>query len=109
GKALAAGSAIGELCILPSAQSAGGPPAGAVLVVPLVLPADAIVFSRCSALICESGTVLGHAAVLAREKKIPALVLPGACSSLARVARVRVDGNRGEVEILSFHEEGASQ
>ncbi len=109
GKALAEGRASGELCILPSAQSAGGPPWGAVLVVPSVLPADAIVFSRCAALICESGPVLGHAAVLAREKKIPALVLPGACTSLAPVKRVRVDGSRGEVEILSLREEGTSQ
>jgi phosphohistidine swiveling domain-containing protein len=109
GKALATGSASGAPCILPSAQSAGGPPPGAVLVVPLVLPADAIVFSRCAALICESGAVLGHAAVLAREKKIPALVLPRACSSLAHAARVRVDGSRGEVEILSMREEGTSR
>lgn len=109
GKALAEGRASGELCILPSAQSAGGPPPGAVLVVPSVLPADAIVFSRCAALICESGAVLGHAAVLAREKKIPALVLPGACTSLAQVTRVRVDGSRGEVEVLSLREEGTSR
>jgi len=70
-----------------------------------VLPSDAVVFSRCAALICESGTVLGHAAVLAREKGIPAVVLPGACRRLARVRRARVDGRRGRVDILSVRNE----
>lgn len=105
GQALAEGEAEGAPCILSSAQAGGGPPRGAILVVPLVLPSDAIVFSRCAAVICESGMVLGHAAVLAREKGIPAVVLPGACRRLARVRRARVDGGRGRVDILSVRDE----
>ncbi len=105
GQALAEGEAEGTPCILSTAQAGGGPPRGAILVVPLVLPSDAVVFSRCAALICESGTVLGHAAVLAREKGIPAVVLPGACARLARVLRARVDGGRGRVDILSVRNE----
>lgn len=103
---LSAGRARGPIRILDSAQRDGGPEAGEILVVPTVLPADAMVFSRCAGLICESGEVLGHAAVLAREHHIPALVLPEACSRLRGASRVALDAALGEVEVLD-EEEGA--
>ncbi len=97
---LSPGTAEGPVRSLPSAQAEGGPRPGEVLVVPSVVPADALVFERCAALVCESGSLLGHAAVLAREHHLPAVILPRARQRLSRARRLRVDGTRGIVELL---------
>ncbi|WNV77662.1 PEP/pyruvate-binding domain-containing protein [Geodermatophilus sp. DSM 44513] len=75
------------------------PPAGAVLVVRTLDPALAPVLPRLAGLVAETGSVLAHLAILAREAGVPTVV--GAAGALERFAPgtvVRVDGTTGEVE-----------
>jgi phosphohistidine swiveling domain-containing protein len=95
------GRAQGAPRRLDSAQQDGGPAAGEILVVPMLLPADAVVLGRVAAVVAESGGALSHAAVLARERGVPAVVaLPKARRWLACAREVLVDGDRGTVTIL---------
>jgi rifampicin phosphotransferase len=58
-------------------------------------------FPRAAAVVTDVGAPLSHAAIVARELGIPAVVGTGnATSRLATGTRVRVDGARGTVEIL---------
>ena len=52
--------------------------------------------------VTEHGGRLSHAAVVARECGLPAVLgLEGACLSLSSGARIRVDGGSGTVTVLS--------
>jgi len=72
-----------------------------IAVVESVLPADAVHVRFLGGLVCESGDVLGHASILAREAGIPCVVdVPDARRALARVDRVVLDGDGGSVIAL---------
>ena len=59
-------------------------------------------FPRAAAIVTDVGAPLSHAAIVARELGIPAVVGCGdATMRLNTGDRVRVDGGRGTVEILS--------
>jgi phosphohistidine swiveling domain-containing protein len=59
-------------------------------------------FPRLSAIITDVGAPLSHAAIVARELGIPAVVGCGNATMLLKTGdRVRVDGGRGTVEILT--------
>jgi pyruvate,water dikinase len=61
-----------------------------------------LLFPRAAAVITDIGAPLSHAAIVARELGIPAVVGCGnATAALNTGDRVRVDGGRGTVEILS--------
>jgi len=61
-----------------------------------------LLFPRAAAVVTDIGAPLSHAAIVARELGIPAVVGCGdATTRLKSGDRVRVDGSRGEVEILS--------
>ncbi len=69
-----------------------------IAVVSTVLPADASIVPFLAGLVCESGDVLGHASILAREAGIACVVDVGdARRALARTERVVVDGDSGRV------------
>ena len=58
-------------------------------------------FPRAAAIVTDIGAPLSHAAIVARELGIPAVVNCGdATVRLSTGDRVRVDGGQGEVEIL---------
>ncbi|MEM7394061.1 MAG: PEP-utilizing enzyme, partial [Verrucomicrobiota bacterium] len=58
-------------------------------------------FGLLKAVATETGGVLSHAAVISREYGIPAvLAVPGLTEKLKEGQKVRVDGNRGVVEVL---------
>jgi pyruvate,water dikinase len=58
-------------------------------------------FPRAAAVITDVGAPLSHAAIVARELGIPAVVGCGSATTRLRTGdRVRVDGGRGAVEIL---------
>ena len=58
-------------------------------------------FARAGAVVAESGGILSHSSIIAREYGIPAVVsLPGACR-IADGTIVGVDGYTGYVEILN--------
>ena len=67
----------------------------------LTLAAARWLVVRLAALVTETGGILSHAAVVAREYRIPAVVgADGATRAIADGVRVRVDGTTGEVTVL---------
>jgi pyruvate,water dikinase len=59
------------------------------------------IFPRAAAVVTDVGAPLSHAAIVARELGIPAVVGCGSATTRLRTGdRVRVDGGRGTVELL---------
>lgn len=78
-----------------------GLPAGSVLVARSCSEAISVLAPSLGALVTDHGGVLSHAAIVAREYGIPCVV--GTREATALIpdgARVRVDGDRGEVNLL---------
>jgi pyruvate,water dikinase len=74
------------------------PVAGDVLVVRTLDPGLASVLPTLGGLVAETGSVLSHLAILAREYGVPTVVgLAGASDRFADGAWVLVDGSTGEV------------
>jgi len=72
---------------------------GDVLVIPYSDVGWTPLFTRAGAVIAESGGILSHSSIIAREYNIPAVVsVPGACS-LEDDTLVTVDGYRGKIVI----------
>jgi len=79
----------------------GVPPEGSVLVVRTLEPRLAPLLPRLAGLVAETGSVLAHAAILAREAGVPTVVgLDGAVERYPAGSVLRVDGDRGEVELV---------
>jgi pyruvate,water dikinase len=77
--------------------------AGEVLVTVQTDIAWTLLFPRAAAIVTDVGAPLSHAAIVARELGIPAVVGCGnATMRLNTGDRVRVDGGRGTVEILDL-------
>lgn len=71
---------------------------GDVLVCPSTNPAWTPLFSMASAVVAETGSVLSHAAIVAREYGVPAVMACGyATQTLVDGERVEVDGSTGIV------------
>jgi len=74
---------------------------GDVLVVPCTTPAFNLVLSMAGAVVTSVGGALSHAAVLARELGIPAVVgAPGALTDIPDGAEVEVDPVAGVVRVV---------
>ena len=72
---------------------------GDVLVIPYSDVGWTPLFTKAGAVIAESGGILSHSSIIAREYGIPAVVsVPGACHILDG-ALVTVDGYRGEIRV----------
>ena len=72
--------------------------AGEVLVCPTTSAAWMMVFRRAGAIVSDTGSVLSHTAIVAREFALPAVVAAAnATSSLKDGEEVTVDGTRGVV------------
>lgn len=75
---------------------------GDVLICRSTDPAWTPLFRIAGAVVAENGGVLSHAAILARELGIPAvLAVPGAMSAIADGTVVSVDGDAGEIRAVS--------
>ena len=75
---------------------------GEVLVCSYTNPAWTPLFASVSAVVTETGGAASHAAIVAREYGIPAVMaVPGATKTLATGEEVLVDGTRGTVTRLS--------
>ena len=74
---------------------------GEILIAPFTDPGWTPLFINAAGLVMEIGGALAHGSVVAREYGIPAVVgVRGATSEIKTGQRIRVDGNRGIIEIL---------
>jgi phosphohistidine swiveling domain-containing protein len=97
----ATGRAEGVVRCLKSAEEGDQLREGEILVTVLTDIAWTPLFLRAAAVVTDVGAPLSHAAIVARELGIPAVVGCGdATARLHTGDRVRVDGGRGTVEIL---------
>jgi pyruvate,water dikinase len=92
------GTATGRVRILRTAQETKQLRQGEILVAPMTSPDWVPVMNRASALVTDSGGVTCHAAIVARELRIPCIVgTRTATSALHDGDLVTVDARRGEV------------
>lgn len=74
---------------------------GDVLLCPVTAPPWSVLFPAIGALVTDTGGILSHPAIIAREFGLPAVVGTGNATSLiADGRRVRVDGTAGRVELV---------
>ena len=101
GAAASGGVAEGSARIVADASDFGRLRPGDVLVATTTTPAWTPLFRGIAALVTETGGILSHAAVVAREYGLPAVVgVRGATRTLVDGQRVRVDGDQGVVTAL---------
>jgi phosphohistidine swiveling domain-containing protein len=82
-------------------SQAGSLQAGEVLVAETTSPVWTPFFATAAAVITETGGILSHCAVVAREYRIPAVVgVEGAMRSIRDGQMIEVDGNAGTVRLL---------
>ncbi len=77
---------------------------GEVLVVPFSDVGWTPLFSKAGAVIAESGGMLSHSSIVAREYGLPAVVSVSSACDLLEGKQVTVDGYKGEVRV---HREGS--
>ncbi|MCJ7658775.1 MAG: PEP-utilizing enzyme, partial [Anaerolineales bacterium] len=101
GAAGSAGTVAGSVRLLDSAEQGEFLQQGEILVTTQTDIAWTLLFPRAAAIVTDVGAPLSHAAIVARELGIPAVVGCGdATMRLKTGDRVRVDGGHGIVEIL---------
>ncbi|MEM9162363.1 MAG: glycerol-3-phosphate acyltransferase [Cyanobacteria bacterium P01_F01_bin.4] len=96
------GTIEGEIKVMTSLNSGIAVDNQTILVVPYTDAGWAPLLARIGGLIAEVGGQLSHGAIVAREYGIPAVMdVASATQRLQNGQRVRIDGQRGTVEILS--------
>ncbi|MCE9582534.1 MAG: hypothetical protein K8T20_08585, partial [Planctomycetes bacterium] len=60
-----------------------------------------LLFTRVRAVVTARGGQLSHGAIVARELGVPCVLWPDACTRFAPASRLRVDGDRGEVTLVT--------
>lgn len=90
---------IARVVLTPEELDRVGP--GEILVTGATGPPWTFVFSRLAGVVTDMGGTLTHAAIVAREYGIPAVVGTGEATKVIKDGqRIRIDGNRGYVWIL---------
>lgn len=103
GIAASPGQAVGKVKILRNLQGIGEIDRETILVVPYTDSGWAPLLAHAGGLIAEVGGSLSHGAIVAREYGIPAVMdVHNATQLLSEGQRVRIDGQRGMVEILEY-------
>ncbi|MEE1757804.1 PEP-utilizing enzyme [Streptomyces sp. SP18BB07] len=101
GFAASPGVIEGPARVLLSANDIGQVREGEVLVCPVTAPSWGPVFGKIAAAVSDIGGTMSHAAIVAREYGLPAVVGTGhATKRITTGQRLRVDGDRGIVTIL---------
>ena len=96
------GSATGNARVVRTVADFSKVRHGDVLVAPHTNPAWTILFGQVSAIVVENGSRLSHAAIVAREYGVPAVVgLLGVCDALRDGEEIQVDGDVGRVDRLT--------
>src|SRR5204863_7505198 len=101
GTPISAGVAEGPALVLTEPNAPTDIVDGYVLVCPSTDPAWVPLFLRAKALIMETGGMLSHGAIVAREFGLPAVVGIANVQRIIKTGqRVRVDGNTGRVHLF---------
>ena len=101
GRAAARGTYSGPVRIIMGEHEFDKIQSGDVLVCPITSPVWSVLFAKVGALVTDSGGILSHPAIIAREYGIPAVVATRtATARLHDGQRVTVDGNAGVVRVL---------
>jgi pyruvate,water dikinase len=101
GRAAARGTYSGTVRIIMGEHEFDKIQSGDVLVCPITSPVWSVLFAKVGALVTDSGGILSHPAIIAREYGIPAVVATRtATARLHDNQRVTVDGNAGIVRVL---------
>jgi pyruvate,water dikinase len=87
--------------VVPSVADGAALRTGEVLVTTVANIGWTPLFPRAAAVVTDIGAPMSHAAIVARELGIPAVVGTGNATTRLRTGdRVRVDGGRSTVEVL---------
>jgi rifampicin phosphotransferase len=101
GNAASRGKYEGRACVVQGPGDFAKLRQGDVLVAPFTTTSYNVVLPLLGAVVTDKGGVLSHAAIVAREYAIPAVVnTVNATAVIAHGYRVRVDGDGGTIEIL---------
>ena len=101
GYAASPGVVEGTARVVRSVDEIGSVQSGEVLVCPVTAPSWGAVFPKIAAAVSDIGGMMSHAAIVAREYGLPAVVGTGNATSAIKTGdRVRVDGDSGTVTIL---------
>ena len=100
GQGVSAGRGVGT-----AFDGTGDPPADAILVVRNLDPSLAPLLPRVAGLVAETGSVLSHLAILAREFGVPTVVeVPDAVARFKSGTTLMVDGSSGDVRTIDDRE-----
>lgn len=93
------GIAVGKVCLINSPKEFYKMKKGDILVCHLTDPEWTPLFKLASAVVADTGSALSHAAIVAREYNIPAVLGVGfATTKFKDGDTIKVDGNTGEVK-----------
>ncbi len=102
GIAAAAGRYTGSVRVVMDESEFRKVRAGDILVCPITSPVWSVLFPSVGAVITDTGGILSHSAIIAREYRIPAVVATGNATRLLHDGQlVTVDGGAGLVKVLS--------
>ncbi len=102
GHAGSPGKVQGTARIIRSLDESGKLKQGDILVAETTAPPWTPLFATAAAIVTDTGGILSHCAVVAREYRIPAVVGTGvATSRITDGQRIEVDGDAGTVRIVS--------
>lgn len=100
GRAAARGTYTGTARVIMGEHQFDKLQPGDVLVCPITSPVWSILFGNVGALVTDTGGILSHPAIIAREYGIPAVVATGNGTALIRDGQqIEVDGDAGVVRI----------
>ena len=101
GHPVSAGSATGIARIVRSLDRAHKLTPGDILVCQMTMPAWTPLFAQVGAVVADSGGVLSHCAIVAREYGVPCVAgTVNGTSAIPDGARIHVDGTSGVVRVL---------
>lgn len=101
GVAASPGRRTGTVRVIRDESEFGKLEAGDVVVCPITSPSWSVLFPSMGAVVTDTGGILSHPAIIAREYGIPAVVATGNATELLRDGQtVTVDGGAGTVGVV---------
>ncbi|MFH1587229.1 MAG: PEP-utilizing enzyme [Candidatus Diapherotrites archaeon] len=94
-------SATGKIVFVESSSDFSKVSKGDIIFSRNFSPELVVFYSKCSAVLSETGGMLAHSAIVAREQNIPCIVQLKAADLLKEGMKVMVDGGNGKVTILN--------